>query len=169
MRLRQPRLLYRGCMKLRLKPVRDQVMVITGATSGIGLATARLAHRRGARLVLAARSERALTQLAAELGSPTGRAIAVRADVSLERHVERLAAAACDSFGGFDTWINNAAVSAYGKCLEVTLEDMRRIMDTNFWGVVYGSRAACAPRPWCSRRPVRWPRSAAWCPCPGGP
>jgi short-subunit dehydrogenase len=131
-------------MKLRLKPVRDQVMVITGATSGIGLSTARLAHRRGARLVLAARSERALTQLGAELGGPAGRAIAVPADVSREQDVERLAAAARGTFGGFDTWINNAAVSAYGKCLDVTLEDMRRIMDTNFWGVVYGSRAACA-------------------------
>lgn len=131
-------------MKQRLKRLADQVIVITGATSGIGLATARLAHRRGARLVLAARSENALSRLAIAVGGGSGRAIAVRADVSSEQDVERISASALAAFGGFDTWINNAAVSAYGPCLEVTLEDMRRIMDTNFWGVVHGSRVACA-------------------------
>jgi short-subunit dehydrogenase len=130
-------------MKIRLKPLREQVMVITGASSGIGLATARLAASRGARLVLAARSERALRQLAAEIHSNSGHAVPVVADVTAESDVYRIADEALGAFGRFDTWVNNAGVSAYGACLDVSLEDMRRIMETNFWGVVYGSRIAC--------------------------
>jgi short-subunit dehydrogenase len=129
---------------LRLKPLRAQVLVITGASSGIGLTTARLAARRGARLVLVARSTRALADLVGEIGRSGGAAIAVTADVSRLADVEHVADEACRRFGGFDTWINNAAVSAYGACTEVSLEDMRRIMDTNFWGVVHGCRVACA-------------------------
>src|SRR5690606_11811958 len=73
-----------------------------------------------------------------------GAAIAVRADASMETDVVRIASEAERAFGGFDAWVNNAAVSAYGTCLDVSIDDMRRIMDTNFWGVVYGSRVACA-------------------------
>ena len=75
-------------MKLRLKPVHDQVIVITGATSGIGLATARLAHRRGARVVLAARSEETLQQIASELGP---NASYVACDVGNESDLRRVA------------------------------------------------------------------------------
>jgi short-subunit dehydrogenase len=128
-------------MRLRLKPVPEQVIVITGASSGIGLSTARAAAGRGARVVVAGRSRGALERLAAELD---GRALAVVADVTSERDVRRIAAEAIRVFGGFDTWINNAAVSAYGPCLDVPLADMRRIMETNFWGMVYGARTACA-------------------------
>jgi short-subunit dehydrogenase len=130
-------------MKVRLKPLHEQVMVITGASSGIGLATARLAAARGARVVLAARSANALRQLEAEIRAASGRAIAVTADVSSEQDVLRVADEATRAYGGFDTWVNNAAVSAYGACTEVAVDDMRRIMDTNFWGMVYGSRVAC--------------------------
>jgi NAD(P)-dependent dehydrogenase (short-subunit alcohol dehydrogenase family) len=130
-------------MKVRLKPVADQVIVITGASSGIGLATARLAVSRGARVVIAARSERALQQLVEEIGRSGGHAFAVVADVSLEDDVRRLAEEARRVFGGFDTWVNNAAVSAYGSCTDVSLDDLRRIMEVNFWGMVYGSRIAC--------------------------
>ena len=130
-------------MRVKLKRVSDQVIVITGASSGIGLATARAAVRRGARVVVAARSERALSVLVAELGGGRGNAVAVVADVGVEADVERIADAAVQHFGGFDTWVNNAAGSVYGNCLDVTIDDMKRVIDTNFWGVVYGSRIAC--------------------------
>jgi short-subunit dehydrogenase len=129
---------------LRLKPLHQQVVVITGASSGIGLATARLAAQRGASLVLAGRSQNALHRLVGEISSTSRRAIAVVADVSVEADVERIAAAATNTFGGFDTWVNNAAASAYGSCTEVSIRDMRQIMETNYWGTVYGSRVACA-------------------------
>jgi short-subunit dehydrogenase len=133
----------RRARRLTLKPLHQQVLVITGATSGIGLSTARLAGRAGARVVLAARSQQALARLESEILSAGGKALAVVADVSLLGDVERVAAEARRQFGGFDTWVNNAAVSAYGSSLDVSLDDMRRIMDTNFWGVVHGSRVAC--------------------------
>ncbi|MFL6227360.1 MAG: SDR family oxidoreductase [Pyrinomonadaceae bacterium] len=129
-------------MKFELKKLGDQVVVITGASSGIGLATARLAAKRGARLVLAARSQDALRQLCDEINTAGGAAIYVVADVGREADVQRIADEARRRFGGFDTWINDAGVSIYGKLLEVSDEDSRRLFETNFWGVVYGSRAA---------------------------
>ena len=130
-------------MKLRLKKLKYQVMVVTGASSGIGLATARRAARRGARLVLAARSEADLEQLAQEIRSEGGQAVAVAADVAREEDVQRIAEAALREFGGFDTWVNNAGVSVYGRALDVSVDDMRQVFETNFWGVVHGSRIAC--------------------------
>jgi short-subunit dehydrogenase len=130
-------------MKLRLKRVSDQVIVITGASSGIGLGVARTAARRGAKVVAAARSARALDVLTQEIRGNGGDAIAVVADVGIEADVERIAQTAITEYGGFDTWVNNAAGSVYGNCLDVTIDDMKRVIDTNFWGVVYGSRAAC--------------------------
>ena len=89
--------------------------MLTGASSGIGLCTARLAARQGARLVLAARSEAALHQLTDEITGAGGQAIYVVADVSQPADVQRLSQAAQQHFGGFDTWINNAGVSIYGR------------------------------------------------------
>src|SRR4051812_35843076 len=129
-------------MGVRLKGVGDQVMVITGASSGIGLATARMAARCGARLVLAARNEEALRQLADEINGSGGQAAYVVADVGSEEDVRRIAHTALERFGAFDTWVNNAGVGIYGRLLDVTTQDSRRLFDTNFWGVVYGSREA---------------------------
>ena len=128
---------------MRLKPLNQQVIVIVGASSGIGLATARLAAARGARLVLAARSAHALGELVDELRARSCEAIAVVADVTSEADVRHIADEAVRAFGGFDTWVNDAAVSAYGYCLQLPLEDMHRIVTTNFWGTVHGSRVAC--------------------------
>ncbi|HEY0003677.1 MAG TPA: SDR family oxidoreductase [Pyrinomonadaceae bacterium] len=129
-------------MNVKLKKLEEQVIVITGASSGIGLVTARLAARRGARLVLAARSEDALQQLVYEITSSGGEAIYIVADVSQEEDVRRIALMALDRFGGFDTWVNNAGVSIYGRIMDVSIEDQRQLFETNFWGVVYGSRIA---------------------------
>lgn len=128
---------------MHLKPLREQVLVLTGATSGIGLVTARQAARRGARLSLAARSEEALAQLVEELRRDGCDAIYTVVDVGVEADVRRLAEATLRHFGGFDTWINNAAAAIYGNLEEVPLEDQRRLFETNFWGMVYGSLIAC--------------------------
>jgi short-subunit dehydrogenase len=127
-------------MNYKLKPLNQQVIVVTGASSGIGLVTARMAARRGARVVLAARSEDALRQIASEIGP---NATYVVADVGNEADHRRVAEHAIRQFGQIDTWVNNAGVSIYGRLLEVPIEDQRQLFETNYWGVVYGSRIAC--------------------------
>jgi len=129
-------------MKIYLKPINKQVIVITGASSGIGLVTARMAAGQGAKLVLAARNEDALTKLTHEITQKGGSAIYVVADVGSEENVNRIAELAIAEYGGFDTWVNNAGVSIFGMIESVSIPDMKRMFDTNFWGVVYGSRAA---------------------------
>lgn len=127
---------------MHFPPIDRQTVVITGATSGIGLATARHLAGLGARLVLVARNEEALRQLCADLRARGAECDYARADVGVERDVEHVALFARRRFGGFDTWINNAAVTIYGRIDEVETAEMRRLFETNFWGVVYGSRAA---------------------------
>ena len=129
-------------MRINLKPLNQQVIVITGATSGIGLATARMAAKAGAHLVLAARSERALGQLVDEIGKDGGHAVAVIADVSQENTAAAISAKAKEAFGGFDTWVNNAGTGVYGRIEDVSIVDMRRAFEVNYWGLVYGSREA---------------------------
>ena len=129
-------------MNVRLKPLAQQVMVITGASSGIGLTTARMAARRGARIVAVARNDDALRQLVKELNTQGHEAIYLAADVASEEDMRRVAHTAVEKFGHIDTWINNAGVSIFGRSEDVTVEDQRRLFDTNFWGVVNGSLAA---------------------------
>ncbi|WP_459192753.1 SDR family oxidoreductase [Halosimplex sp. J119] len=125
-----------------LKPLDQQVMVITGATSGNGLATARMAADRGASLVLAARSEGALDELTHEIAEQGGDAVYVVADVSDPEDVEQIAAVAEDSYGGFDTWVNNAGKFIYGRLDETPIDDMRELFEVNVWGLLYGSLVA---------------------------
>ena len=130
-------------MKITLKKIADQVIVITGASSGIGLATARMAAARGARLVLAARSPEALKELSDELNRKNrDQALCVEADVGNPDDVRAIVRAAIGRFGGFDTWINNAGIGMYGKLEEIPIGDMRKLFETNFWGLVYGSLEA---------------------------
>lgn len=129
-------------MNVQLKPIADQVVVITGASSGIGLATARLAAERGAKMVLAARSEGALRQLVEEINGKGGQAIHVVADVGQEDDVCRIASEAEAAFGRVDTWVNNAGIGLYGRLEETPVDDMRKQMETNYWGQVYGSLEA---------------------------
>ena len=128
--------------KGKLKKVKDQTIVITGASSGIGLATARMAAERGARVVLTSRNEEDLRHVCDEIRADGGRATYVVADVADSQALDRVGEVAIREFGGFDTWVNNAGVSIYGKLTEMPLEDKRRLFDTNFWGVVHGCRTA---------------------------
>jgi short-subunit dehydrogenase len=129
-------------MAVKLKRIGEQVIVITGASSGIGLTTARMAAEQGARLVLAARNDDALRKLTDEINSSGGECVYVVADVGNEGDVKKVAAEALNKFGGVDTWINNAGVSIYGKLEEVPVDDMRQLFETNFWGTLYGSLVA---------------------------
>lgn len=124
---------------MKLKPIKKQTIVITGATSGIGLATAQLAAKEGARLVLAACSEEDLRKVAQDIG---GEVATVAADVANPDDVRRIAETALARFGGFDTWVNNAGVGIVGLIEQGSLEDYRKLFDTNFWGVVNGSLEA---------------------------
>ncbi|MES2962269.1 MAG: SDR family oxidoreductase [Bdellovibrionota bacterium] len=129
-------------MSIKLKPLKEQVVVITGASSGIGLATAREAAKRGAKLVLASRNKSVLDRICGELTTAGAIAVAVECDVADPQAVQQVADRALREFGRIDSWINSAGVSVYGKSWEVPLEEKRRLFETNFWGVVYGCRSA---------------------------
>lgn len=127
-------------MKKRNK--KGQVLVITGATSGIGRATALEWAKRGGSVVLAARSREILEEVATACESYGGKAHVVQTDVTKEEEVERLAAEAVSAFGKIDVWLNNAAVLVFGEFTQIPTEDFRRILETNLFGIIYGARAA---------------------------
>lgn len=129
-------------MKPPFKHLQDQVIVVTGASSGIGLATAEAAAEHGAAVVLAARSEADLAGAVARIRSKGGRAAAVAADVADERQVAQIGMAALREFGRIDTWVNNAGIGMSGRLLDQPIEDKRKLFETNFWGVVYGCEVA---------------------------
>ena len=129
-------------MRIQLLPLAEQVMVITGASSGIGLVTAREAARRGTRVVLVARNADDLRAIVDGIRHDGGRAIYVAADVSDPDQVVHVGDETLRAFGRIDTWVNNAAVSMYGRVTELPIADMRQQMDINFWGQVYGSLTA---------------------------
>lgn len=127
---------------MKLKNLNEQTIVITGATSGIGLTTARMAAEQGAKLVLVARNEEALRELTDEINAAGGQAIYSAADVADENALRQAAEKAKQEFGGFDTWVNNAGGSVYGRIMDVPTTDLRRLFETNVWGVVNGSKIA---------------------------
>src|SRR3954462_8803978 len=129
-------------MSPKLKSIDQQVIVITGASSGIGLATAQLAAQQGASALLAARSSQTLEDVASYINEHGGQAHAIMADVADRQHLQIVAEEAISQFGRIDTWVNNAGLSIYGRLDEVSEEDNRRLFDINFWGVVNGSLVA---------------------------
>jgi NAD(P)-dependent dehydrogenase (short-subunit alcohol dehydrogenase family) len=129
-------------MMVKLKRVEDQVIVITGASSGIGLATAQMAARRGARVVLTSRDEVDLGKVVEQIRAEGGTATHVTADVANFEAMQRVALTAMREFGAIDTWVNNAGISIYGLIEDVGLMDARRLFETNYWGVVHGTLAA---------------------------
>ena len=129
-------------MALSLKPLSEQVVVITGASSGIGLATAQMATDRGAKVVLIARNSEALDEIVVGINNRGGHAIHVDADVADEDTAERVADRALEAFGGFDTWVNNAAAALYARLEDVSIAEHRRIFDVGYFGLVLGSLEA---------------------------
>ena len=124
------------------RPLEQAVVVVTGASSGIGRAAALRLARRARGLALCARSEEALAEVAARCEA-TGAEVLYRAlDVSDEEAVEALAAGAAERFGRIDVWVNNAGVIAYGSFEEIPSEVFRQIVETNLMGQVHGARAA---------------------------
>jgi NAD(P)-dependent dehydrogenase (short-subunit alcohol dehydrogenase family) len=122
--------------------IRDSVVVITGASSGIGRATALAFAQRGAAVVVAARRAELLQEVVQECERAGGRALAVPTDMSDEQAVQALARRAVEHFGRIDTWINNHGVTSFGYFDETPMEDFRRVIEVDFFGVVYGCRAA---------------------------
>jgi short-subunit dehydrogenase len=121
---------------------RDRVVVITGASSGIGRATALDFAKRGHSLVLASRRASALDELARECEALGASVISVPTDVADEQAVEVLGRAAEDRFGRIDVWVNVAGTSVFAPFAEVPLTDFRRVIDVNMYGVVHGARTA---------------------------
>ncbi|HEY8618443.1 SDR family oxidoreductase [Phenylobacterium sp.] len=120
------------------------VVVITGASSGIGRATALAFAEQGARLVLAARREPELEAVARSCRELGAQAVVAPADVSSAEDVQRLASQAAQAFGHIDVWINNAGVLHFGRVDETPTEVLDRVLSVNLSGALYGSRAALA-------------------------
>lgn len=124
------------------RAIAKSVVVVTGASSGIGRATALEFARRGATVVLAARRSELLDEVANACEELGARALAVPTDVTDEEAVRVLAARAVDEFGRIDVWVNNAGVTMFAPFEEAPAAPFRRVIETNFFGYVHGARAA---------------------------
>lgn len=120
----------------------DKVVVITGASSGIGAALARHFARIGSKVVMGARGEGQLAELAAQIKSEGGKVVFRATDVTLAQDCEKLIALAVDNYGGIDVLICNAGISMRALFDDVDVDVLKRLMDVNFWGTVYCTKYA---------------------------
>ncbi|MEX2574637.1 MAG: SDR family oxidoreductase [Balneolaceae bacterium] len=129
-------------INFRQKPLHEQVIVITGGSSGIGLACARLACSKGARVVITSNNESELQEAKDNLSRDGHKIESIAADVADYEAVVSVADFTLETFGRFDTWVNNAGIHIFGKIERNDTRDMRRVFDVNYWGAVHGSRVA---------------------------
>lgn len=122
--------------------VKGTTVVITGASSGFGRGVALELARQGANVVLAARRQHVLDELAAEIDRTGGTALVVPTDVSDANQIANLAAVTMERFGNIDVWINNVGVGALGLFWDIPIEDHARLVDVNLKGLIYGAHAA---------------------------
>lgn len=121
---------------------RDKVVVITGASSGIGEEIAREFARNGSRVVLAARSEDKLSEIVQDIKNSGGEAFYVKTDVIIEEDCKRLIDKTVEKYGGIDILVNNAGLSMRAAFIDVDVRVLHRLMDVNFWGTVYCTKFA---------------------------
>jgi NAD(P)-dependent dehydrogenase (short-subunit alcohol dehydrogenase family) len=127
---------------MQRKPIHQQVIVVMGASSGIGRITALELARQGARVVVSARSETGLASLVQEIEQFGGEAVAAPADVTRFEQVQGVVERAEQHYGRLDTWIHLAAVSLYAELEQTTPEEFRQVIETNLVGAAYGAMAA---------------------------
>jgi NAD(P)-dependent dehydrogenase (short-subunit alcohol dehydrogenase family) len=127
---------------VRKKPLHEQVMVVTGASSGVGRAVARAAGERGAKVVVGARGEEGLDAAVEEIERAGSEALAVAGDVAEPEYNDKLVRAALERFGRIDTFVANAIVTVYAEVERLEPDELRRVFDVNFFGVANGYWAA---------------------------
>ncbi len=127
---------------MQLKPVEEQAVVVMGASSGIGRETALRFARKGANLVVSARSEEGLRSLVDEIEAEGGEATAMIADVADFDQVKAVADRAARTYGRLDTWVHLPGVSIFGLFDEIEPEEFKRVIDVDLMGQVYGAMAA---------------------------
>jgi NAD(P)-dependent dehydrogenase (short-subunit alcohol dehydrogenase family) len=127
---------------MHLKPIEKQVVVLMGASSGIGRETALRFARKGAKVMVSARGEEGLDSLVEEIRAEGGEATAVVADTSDFGQVEAVADRAVEQYGRLDTWVHLAAVGLFATFEQTTSEEFERVVDVNLMGQVYGAMAA---------------------------
>lgn len=131
-----------GNTRFKPKPLSEQIIVITGASNPIGLATAMMAAKKGAKVVLAARNGEILDQTVQKIIKEGGKALAITTDVSSPEEMKNLKNRTDKEFGSIDTWINNAGTSIHSYLLESDIEDEKKLFEINFWGARIGSGIA---------------------------
>jgi short-subunit dehydrogenase len=124
------------------RPLNEQTIVLTGASSGFGREAALIFGRKGANVVLAARDEKALREVAAEIEAHDGHALVVPTDVADWEQVEELARKAVGHFGRIDTWVNDAGIGILGPVADVDVADLQRLIQVNLMGQIHGVKAA---------------------------